>query len=372
MGDIANKDESDKCLQIAQAALTAGNYDKAARFADKAMKLYPSDQVRLVLRQIRSKQGGSSASSSAATENGHGPSLGSARQRPATRSTGPVEDKSTPEQRTLVRTITKTKDYYEILAISRDATDDDIKRAYRKLALKLHPDKNVAKGAEEAFKAVSKAFSCLSDPQKRAAYDRHGDEDPVLARQQNSGSAQYYSDQFDPEEIFNMFFNGGFPNTRGRVFRTHFGGMPRQQQRPAGAQAQQASNPILQLMHLLPVLLLLLFTFFSSPSDPVFSLDPTGDYRDAQTTRQFKVPYYVKNNAEFEKQHPHNSRERHRVEQEVEFLYKDRLEKRCYAERLNQQKLYRWGQKDRAKAMELNNCDEIAQRFGYRYSQTVF
>ena len=46
MGDVANKDESDKCLDIAKAALQAGNLDKAARFADKALKLYPSDQVR--------------------------------------------------------------------------------------------------------------------------------------------------------------------------------------------------------------------------------------------------------------------------------------------------------------------------------------
>ena len=53
-----------------------------------------------------------------------------------------------------VRNIRKTKDFYEILGIPKTASDDDIKRAYRKLALKLHPDKNQAKGADEAFKGI--------------------------------------------------------------------------------------------------------------------------------------------------------------------------------------------------------------------------
>ena len=69
-------------------------------------------------------------------------------------------------------------DYYSILGVARSASDADVKKAYRKLALKLHPDKCQANGAEEAFKSVSKAFACLSDKDKRAAYDRYGTEDP--------------------------------------------------------------------------------------------------------------------------------------------------------------------------------------------------
>jgi DnaJ family protein B protein 12 len=65
---------------------------------------------------------------------------------------------ATPEQRELVRRIRATKDYYEILQVAKGASEDDIKRGYRKLALKLHPDKNKARGADEAFKG---AFACL-------------------------------------------------------------------------------------------------------------------------------------------------------------------------------------------------------------------
>jgi len=66
------------------------------------------------------------------------------------------------------------KDYYKIMGVARDATNDDIRRAYRKLARKYHPDVSKEASAEERFKAVGEAYEVLKDPEKRAAYDQLG------------------------------------------------------------------------------------------------------------------------------------------------------------------------------------------------------
>src|SRR2546421_3704571 len=68
----------------------------------------------------------------------------------------------------------KYKDYYKILGVARDASADDIKKAYRKLARKYHPDVSKEKNAEESFKEVSEAYETLRDPEKRAAFDQLG------------------------------------------------------------------------------------------------------------------------------------------------------------------------------------------------------
>src|SRR5678809_1354881 len=67
-------------------------------------------------------------------------------------------------------------DFYSVLEVERTASDDDIKKAYRKLAMKYHPDRNNgAKDAEERFKSITEAYDVLREPQKRAAYDRYGE-----------------------------------------------------------------------------------------------------------------------------------------------------------------------------------------------------
>lgn len=68
------------------------------------------------------------------------------------------------------------KDYYSVLGIKKGASDDEIKKAYRKQALKYHPDKNKSSNAEEKFKEIAEAYDVLSDPKKKDIYDKFGEE----------------------------------------------------------------------------------------------------------------------------------------------------------------------------------------------------
>lgn len=106
------------------------------------------------------------------------------------------------------------KDFYKILGVAKSASDDEIKKAYRKLALKYHPDKNKAKDAEEKFKEVAEAYEILSDKKKRDIYDQYG-EDGLKGESASAGSAgaNNYSYTFhgDPRATFAQFFGTNDP-----------------------------------------------------------------------------------------------------------------------------------------------------------------
>src|SRR5437773_5327424 len=109
------------------------------------------------------------------------------------------------------------RDYYEILGVERSATEEEIKKAYRKLAVKYHPDKNPGdKSAEDRFKELGEAYEVLCEPQKRSAYDQYGH--AAFDKRAGFGRGGFH----DPFEVFREVFGGG------SIFDELFGGGGRQ------------------------------------------------------------------------------------------------------------------------------------------------
>jgi len=116
------------------------------------------------------------------------------------------------------------RDYYQILDVAKGASDADIKKAYRRLAMKYHPDRNPGDAeAEEQFKEAKEAYEVLSDAQKRAIYDQHGHDGMEAMRQGGGpggagfGGGADFGDIFG--EVFGDIFGGGRRGGRSQVFR---------------------------------------------------------------------------------------------------------------------------------------------------------
>ena len=115
--------------------------------------------------------------------------------------------------------MSEKKEYYDLLGVNRNSSEDEIKKAYRKLALKYHPDRNPGdKQAEEKFKEVSEAYQVLSEPQKRAQYDQFG--------HAAFGDGGPFAGGFD--------FTAGFEDVFGDIFGEFFGGTSRRRSRARG------------------------------------------------------------------------------------------------------------------------------------------
>jgi curved DNA-binding protein CbpA len=228
-----------------------------------------------------------------------------------------------------VQRILRTKDYYAILGLEKNSSEKEVQKAYKKLALKLHPDKNKAPGAEEAFKKVSKAVQCLMNADQKEAYDRHGDEEHVHRGHQR----RHQQDFMTPEDLFAAFFGGG-PSP----FHHHGG-----QQRQSGNQDEDGQGvQRAHLFQMLPVLLLVFLTlasnFASRDSGGRFSFTANNQYSVDRSTAALGVNYYV--TPDFEHHYSDGTKQMAEFDRQVEIYYVRNLHSECdYQEKVMYKKV---------------------------------
>ncbi|XP_032824907.1 dnaJ homolog subfamily B member 12-like isoform X1 [Petromyzon marinus] len=332
-----NRDEAARCVDIAERSLRAGERDKALKFLQKAEKLFPTDKAKALIDVI-------SRNGSSAGQNGQAEAPGSPQMRrrsEAGDAKGPAGSTETAksytqEQVEAVKRIKRCKDYYEILGVAKDAQEEELKKSYRKLALKFHPDKNHAPGATEAFKGIGNAYAVLSNPEKRRRYDQYGDEQAAAPRGRRS--AHEHSRDFEadisPEDLFNMFFGGGFPSSNVHVYSNGQARYTYHQQRNTRPDHQHGDQGgFTMFVQLLPIFILVIVSIISQlmVSNPPYSLSyrPGLGHTEARHTMQLGVPYYV--DKDFARDNKGQGLER--VERSVEDDYVANLRNNCWKER---------------------------------------
>ncbi|XP_060042329.1 dnaJ homolog subfamily B member 14 [Erinaceus europaeus] len=365
-----NRDEAEKCVRIAREALAAGDRERARRFLLKAQKLFPLPAARALL-DIIMKNGSTAGSSPRCRKlSGSGDAAKSNSTKDSVSGGGDGGKGYSKEQMDGVLSINKCRDYYEVLGVSKDAGEEDLKKAYRKLALKFHPDKNHAPGATDAFKKIGNAYTVLSSPEKRKQYDLTGNDED--GGPQSHGRFSFHRGceaDITPEDLFNIFFGGGFPSGSVHSFSNGRAGYSHQHQhRHSGHEREEerGDGGFSVFIQLMPIIVLLLVSLLSQlmVSNPPYSLYPRSG--SGQTikmqTENLGVIYYV--NKDFKNEYKGMLLQK--IEKSVEEDYVTNIRNNCWKERQQKTdmqyaaKVYRDDRlRRKADALSMDNCKEL-------------
>ncbi|XP_073812949.1 visceral mesodermal armadillo-repeats isoform X2 [Musca autumnalis] len=391
--DINEQHESEELQQMIDAALLEmnnGNYEQAIKILDTAKQQYPNSRAEelqdLIMKlKLNTSKNRSEGNTSTLRQRKQSDS-DTARQS----DTASTRVDYTNEQLTLVKKINSCQNYYDVLSVSRNASESEIKKSYKKLALHLHPDKNHAPGAAEAFKTLGNAMNILTDVRKRKEYDLaggnyissngtsshhkpssyhqfyHNDRDHHHHRhheQYSSSEASFHANEdFTAEELFHMFF-GNYPPSQGTYRRRPY--QPANQRQPQ----ENGQQPSLVFVLLLVMIMLSMFMSFFS-TDPVYSLSHSNKFNVRRQTQHLSIPYYVKEN--FENDYQGSLA---RLENSVEEDYVYTMKQHCFRERSYREAMMARArsfgsraQFAQAQGLKMPSCDNLSKIGITRYS----
>lgn len=322
-----NKDEALRCIGIAEEAIAFGNKNRALKFIRIAQRLNSKLSVDLLLDACEKL--GSKPSSSSVHGNGVAYGRNKGDEMDFVEGLHGKRD-YTEEHVQLIRQIKNNNDYYAIFGVEKTSSVEDIRKAYRKLSLKVHPDKNKAPGSEEAFKKICKAFKCLSDDDSRRQYDQIGlvDESEYnprynVRRRRRRHGHDFFDDDFN-NEIYGAFFGQGNMYRTSHAYRARTCSH-RREEPPRGG-----SSFCIFALQIIPFLLILLLAYLPF-SEPEYVLHKTHRYQFPKTTEKYGVEFYVKS-PEFDESFPFGSPARANVEDSVIREYRFMLWRHCKIE----------------------------------------
>jgi len=255
-------------------------------------------------------------------------------------------ERYTQQQKNLVdKILAAGKDYYKILDIPRNSSPAQIKKAYRKLALLCHPDKNEAPGAEQCFREITCAYTCLSNPEKKSLYDRTGiDSENTSQRPSNrtthytfyrhAGRANPYWNVNNNDDLFDMLWRSNFFHFEPGVGVRRPNVVPQQRRRRRAQRREDKSTPVMTFFQLFPLFVLLLLGFLSIPYklssvSQVYSFEVSSEFPVGRSTQNFGVRYFVRRDFEDK----YNKQDISTLENKIEERVVGELKRSCYKER---------------------------------------
>ncbi|KAG5632964.1 hypothetical protein H5410_004681 [Solanum commersonii] len=317
-----NKDEALKCISIAKEAIVSGNKKKALKYIGIACRLDSKLDVNDLLVACEKLD--------ASTYDHPTEIIGDVSTEKHVKSD--EERNYTEEHMHLITQIKRIKDYYAILGLEKSCSVEEIRKAYRKLSLKVHPDKNKAPGSEEAFKKVSKAFKCLSDDDSRRHYDETGlveefefNQQHNLRRRRRRMDHDFFEDDFDDDEIIRAFFG------QSEMFRTSYVYRSRTNVRHQRENLGSSGPNLILLLQMLPFFIIFLLAYFPFSAPQYYSLQKNYSYQFKKMTDKYGVEFFVKS-AEFDKNYPLCSPARENIEDNVIRDHKSTLGRYCHIE----------------------------------------
>ena len=309
MDDKERKAKSEKLFEKGMECYNKQQYEDALKYFEASIKFYKNDRAELFIKVCKnnipennsnsdsnnfhksySYSKPSSSSSNYSYKKASSSSSSNSKSNDAKNnyqnksySSDNIGDNSEDK---ICKELLKKKDYYDILNIKKDANKDEIKRGYKKQAIKFHPDKNHSKLAEECFKKISEAYQCLSNPEKKSFYDKYGNEEEFKQKYYQANH-RYYQEEMDPFEAFNMFFGNGFFPNRG----THF----YYSDHNSNEDHTRNHRSILQF---LPIIMLLVVYIlpnlsFLFESKPLYQFTRNSTYNRKRKTSINEVEFYV-------------------------------------------------------------------------------